>query len=276
MTMFFVLIIIGAGPDSLWSTEYKYVQQGLELLNLKTEDLGYDKQWIPDNFRLRVVSDLMNQPLSVPDYVLGSGRELKKFTKAAEYLVFTNRELTGKSMSPDAITGKTLEAAVRNIFSKTEAHLIKAFQKLTPAQRDSLIFTAPALWSDEADSLIKGNAGALQKEFGDPYNIKDTLKMVDLLRLSRMVDIAELHCAGATLVQGVEGLASMLTELFKSNKPESLQVDGVKGDVYAVIELSNNRKVVIGGPGRNLYTGDFAGIIDLGGNDVYEGRAGAP
>lgn len=273
MAILFFLIITGAGPDSIWSTEYKYVQQGLELLNLKTEDLGYDKQWIPDSFRLRVVSDLMNQPLSVPDYVLRSGRELAKFTKAAEYLAFTNRELNGKTISADPIAGKNMEDAIRDIFTKTEARLAKAFRNLTPAQRDSLIFTAPALWSDEADSLIKGNAGALQKEFGDPYNIKDTLKMVDLLRLSRMVDIAELHCAGATLVQGVEGLVPMLSEQLKSKNTLPLRVDGVEGEVYAVIELTGKRQVVIGGKGRNVYTGDFCGIIDLGGNDVYEGRA---
>jgi len=275
MAIFLILLISGIGPDSLWSTEYKYVLQGLELMNLKTGDLGYDKQWIPDSFRLRIVSDLMNRPLSVPDYVLKSGRELAKFTKAADYLVFTNRELNGKSISADAIAGKNLEDAIRDIFGKTEARLAKAFRNLTPVQRDSLIFTAPALWSDEADSVVKGNAGALQKEFGDPYHIQDTLKMVDLLRLSRLVDIAELHRAGATLVQGVEGLMPMLGELVKSKKPDPVRIDGVEGDVYAVIELPNQRQVVIGGTGRNLYTSDFAGIIDLGGNDVYEGRVAA-
>jgi hypothetical protein len=273
MAIFFILMLVNAGPDTLWRTEYNYVLRGLELMNLTPADLAYDKQWIPDSFRLKIVSDLMNRPLEVPDYVLRSGRAVANCVKAADYLAFTGRELTGKTIAADAVTAADLETAIRDIFAKTEARLEKAFQGLSPAQRDSLIFTAPALWADEADSLVKGYAGALQKEFGDKYGIKDTLRMVDVLRLSKKIDVAELHAAGKTLVQGVEGLMPLLGGLIKSKKPEPIRVDGVEGDVYAVFDLPGKRRAVIGGPGRNVYTGDFCAIIDLGGNDVYEGRA---
>ena len=62
-------------------------------------------------------------------------------------------------------------------------------------------------------------------------------------------------------------------ELLKNGKPVPVHVDGAEGGIYAVYDLPGNRRVVVGGPGRNVYTGDFAGIIDLGGNDLYEGRA---
>lgn len=259
-------------PDTLWQTEYKYVLEGLRLMNLTPSDLEYDKQWIPDSFRLKVVSDLLDHPLWVPDYVLYSGREVKKCIRASDYPCFTCRELTQKTIQADAFKARDLEGLIRETFSLTQGHLDKAFEKLSKAERDSLIYTAPSLWADEADSLVHGYAGALQKEFG----IKDTgdsLKLVDVLRLAKKVDIVELHRAGADLAEGVERMIPFAKELLKNGKPIPVHVDGVEGDIYAVYDLPGNRRVVVGGPGRNVYTGDFAGIIDLGGDDLYLGRA---
>ena len=79
LLLFFQLVY--ATPDSLWKVEHEYILEGLKLMNLTPLDLEYDKQWIPDSFRLQVVSDLMNHPLEVPDYVLKSGRSIKGCSK---------------------------------------------------------------------------------------------------------------------------------------------------------------------------------------------------
>jgi hypothetical protein len=262
-------------PDTLWRVERQHVLEGLRLMNLTPADLEYDKQWIPDSFRLKVVSDLLDHPLWVPDYVLYSGREVKKCTRASDYPCFTCREITQKTIQADAFKARDLEGLVRETFTLTQGHLERAFGKLSKAERDSLIYTAPTLWSDEADSLVHGYAGALQKEFGR-RDTGDSLKRVSVLRLAKRVDIVELHRAGATLAEGVERMIPLAKELLKNGKPVPVHIDGVEGDIYAVYDLPENRRVVVGGPGRNVYTGEFAGIIDLGGNDLYEGRvAGA-
>lgn len=272
MIPIFLLFIAGASPDSLWQVEYKHILEGLKLMNLDQSDLEYDKQWIPDSFRLKVVSELMGHPLNVPDYVLKSGQELRKCSRAADCLSFTGQELTGTRIQASTFRAGDLEGIVREVFALTEAHLDKAFKNLSKAERESLTYTLPSLWADEADSLVHGYAGALQREFG-MRDTGDSLKLLDLLRLAKKVNLIELHSAGVTLALGVEKIVPVAKRLLKTEKPFVVQVEGVEGDVYAVFELPGKRQAVIGGPGRNIYTGDFAAIIDLGGNDIYEGRA---
>ncbi len=273
MSLLFVLALLNAPADTLWKVEYDYLLQGLELMNLSTKDLEYDKQWIPDSFRLKVVSDLMNRPLEVPDYVFSSGRDLKSCKRAADYFTFASRQITGKEARADAFKTRDVEGRIKEIFVLTQGHLDRAFAKLSAGQKDSLCYTAPALWSDEADSLEKGYAGALEREFGAARDTGYALKMVDLLKLSQNVDVTELDRAGATLAEGVEGLIPLAKELAKQGNLPDLEVDGVVGGICAVYDLGGGRKAVIGGPGPNIYTGDFAVIVDLGGNDIYEGRA---
>jgi hypothetical protein len=273
MSLLFCLLLVSAPPDSLWQVEYNHILEGLSLMNLTPADLEYDKQWIPDSFRLKVVSDLMNHPLTVPDYVLASGRKVRACKHAADYFSFISKEITEKDAKPDQFSAKNIDGRIKEIFTLTEKHLDKAFAKLSAAERDSLLYNAPTLWSDEADSLERGYAGALQKEFGVTRDTTFGLKMVSLLRLSQKVDVAELNRAGATLAEGVEGLIPLAKELIKQGNSSGLTVDGVEGQVYAIIDVGNGRKAVIGGPGDNVYKDDFAAIIDLGGNDVYEGRA---
>ncbi len=273
MSLTLVFAILAAPVDTLWKTEYEYILEGLELMNIAPEELGYDKLLRDDSFRLEIVNDLMNNPLDVPDYVLLSGKEVREFYRPSDYLRFTCLELTGKRFRSEKIKAADIEGAVKEVFELTSQHLDKAFEDLTEAERDSLLYTAPALWSDEADSLEDGYAGALHKEFGIERDTSYGLKLVDLLRLSQKMDMAELHRAGATLANGVEQLIPMAKELLEQGNPPQVQVEGVEGVVYAVYDLPDGQKCVIGGPGHNTYTGDFAVIIDLGGNDTYEGRA---
>ncbi|TKJ43640.1 hypothetical protein CEE36_02860 [candidate division TA06 bacterium B3_TA06] len=273
MSLTLVFAILAAPIDSLWQTEYEHILEGLQLMNLEVSDLGYDKLWREDSFRLEIVNDLMNNPLDVPDYVLLSGKEIRELYRPSDYLRFTCLELTGKRFRSEKIKAADIEDAVKEVFELTSQHLDKAFEDLTEAERDSLLYTAPALWSDEADSLENGYAGALHKEFGIERDTSYGLKLVDLLRLSQKVDIRELHVAGASLADGVEQIIPMAKELLAQENPPQVQVEGVEGVVYAVYDLPDGQKCVIGGPWHNTYTGDFAVIIDLGGNDVYEGRA---
>ncbi|NLI98712.1 HEAT repeat domain-containing protein [bacterium] len=276
MIILVLISIITAAPDTFWNVERDYLLQGLELMNLSAKDLEYDKQWIPDSFRLKAVSNLMDKPLYVPDYVIGAGERVKGCISPSEYFSMTSEEITGRTASPESPKSKDVEQKIKEIFALTDKHLQKAFAGLSSAERDSLLYTAPALWSDEADSLQKGYAGALEMEFGVPRDTGYGLKLVNLLRLSKKVDVYELNVAGATLAEGVEGLIPLAERLLEQENPPDTQVDGVEGIVYAVYDLGNGQKAVIGGPWRNVYTANFAVIVDLGGNDIYEGRvAGA-
>lgn len=273
MELVLFLALASATPDSLWQVEYEHIVEGIGLMNMTVEDLGYEKKFRADSFRLDVVNRLMDNPLEVPNYVLGSGRELKAIERPSGYFSFTSQKLIGKSVKPDRFRSSDIPGLVTEIYNLTSTHLDGAFKELTSAERDSLLYTAPALWSDEADSLKKGYAGALHAEFGAQRDSSWGLKLTDLLRLSRKLDLAELNAAGATLAEGVEKLIPLARQLLAEENPGQVEVDGAEGVIYAVYALPGGGKAIIGGPGHNVYTGDFAVIVDLGGNDVYEGRA---
>ncbi len=268
--------LISAAPDTVGAVDFGYIRQGLEILNLTSADLGYDKQWIPDDFRLPIVSRLLDRPLDVPGYVLGAGDQVRACIRLADYPAYCGRELSRRQITFSSPTGADVESAVKNLVRDVNIRLDRAFAGLTAAQQESLIYTAPALWSDEADSLVKGNAGSLQAEFGNRFGITDTLKMMELLRLSKKVEIAALHEAAATLCAGAERLLPLIQDLMKKRTPVISTDPGVTGTVYAIIDIPGQGRAVVAGPDRNVYTVDFSVIIDVGGNDVYEGRcAGA-
>jgi hypothetical protein len=273
MALVLMIGLMTAAPDSLWQVEYDHILEGLELMNLTVGDLGYEKKLRADSFRLEIVNQLMDNPLETPDYVLESGRSLKDVENVSGYFDFTCREITERGIKPDKFKSADIEGLVAEIYALTGAHLEEAFAELSAEERDSLIYTAPALWSDEADSLQDGYAGSLHKEFRVKRDTSYGLSLVDLLRLAQKVDVRELHGAGAALADGVELLIPLAEELLNLENPPQIQVQGVDGAVFAVYELPHGEKAVIGGPWHNVYTGDFAVIVDLGGNDVYEGRA---
>ncbi|MGB9722128.1 MAG: HEAT repeat domain-containing protein [bacterium] len=263
-------------PDTLWQVEQNYVYEGLKLLNLSKIDLEYDKHWIQDSFRLKVISDLMDHPMSVPDYVLYSGKQVKTITRISGYIDFCASEIMGKRITTERFESKGLIPLITETFNLTKFHLDKAFVRLSPAETDSLIYTAPTLWADEADSLEWGYAGALHKEFGVERDTGTRLETVQLLKLAKKIDIYELHIAGSILTQGIEKIKEVTEKLFSQENLTYKEIPGVKGPVYEVFELPGGFKGVIGGVDDNIYYDDFAIIIEPGGNDTYLGRcAGA-
>lgn len=270
------LLSASLGPsDTLWEVEYQHIVEGLELMNLDFEDLSYEKKMRPDSFRLEIINELMDYPLRVPDYVLFSGGEVSSYYSPAGYLEFTCREMMGRKFRRDKFTSSDIEGLINEIFALTGDHLEKAFRDLNHDERDSLIYTLPTIWAEEGDSLEDYYAGALHAELGMDRDTGFGLDLVHLCQLANRIDVIELHAAGGALVDGVETLIPLAEQLLLEENPPQVSIDGVEGVVYAVYDLANDSRCVIGGPWRNVYTGDFAVIIDLGGNDVYEGRAGA-
>lgn len=275
LILFFISIL--DKPDSIWQIENRYIIDGLRLLNLSKIDLEYDKEWIKDTFRLEIVKNLMARPLSVPDYILKTGKKINDFHFISDYVNYCAHEITGKDLTINInLSEKDLIPLIIEIFNLTKKHLDKAFIKLNSAERDSLIYTAPSLWADEADSLERGYAGALHKEFGIARDTGTTLETVQLLNLAQKIDIYQLHLAGFTLVRGIEKIRAIVESLSTQGNLSYKELKGVRGPVYETFELPGGNKGVIGGIDDNIYYGDFAVIIDLGGNDTYSGRcAGA-
>ncbi|MBK6766001.1 MAG: HEAT repeat domain-containing protein [bacterium] len=164
--------------------------------------------------------------------------------------------------------------------SLAEGYRKQAFDSLTPDQRQALLLALPLWFEDEdapADDSLKGS---LYRAFGiDP----DTTQMVDadsVLTLLARVNRGALSAAGYALLKGVALMSGQMPSFPPKpepakpkgkNAPAEPKLIGVEGEVLFHQETPLGRWVV-GGPGPNRYTEEFAVIIDLGGDDRYVGR----
>jgi hypothetical protein len=85
-----------------------------------------------------------------------------------------------------------------------------------------------------------------------------------LSEYGQVMDYGTLFQAALIILKAVDGFSVSGVKLSNETK----RVDGVQGDVLYYEEFDYGR-VVVGGNDTNVYCGDFAVIIDLGGDDTY-------
>jgi hypothetical protein len=129
----------------------------------------------------------------------------------------------------------------------------KVFESLSEEKRFAL-----------ADTAIK----AVLREETNP-DLKEMMKVSLTVNYKKLFSVVLdlLRHLTATNLEALKTSASSLTSIKD-------KVDGVEGDVL-YLEKTPFGRIVIGGKGKNRYIGDdFLLIIDLGGDDVYEGATG--
>jgi hypothetical protein len=259
--------------------EMGYLDDALRSFNLTPQELGFDKKWARDDtFRLSLITRLMDNPLEVPEFIAGEGGycdsidelSLSRFALHQSRLVdapvsqkalaaFGEKERS--SFHSDALPEEINQAVsiVLAAFGRATPHMKLATEKLTERELELLLVNGPVIWCEdtlEAESL----KGILFEEKGLAFDTTE-LEPDSMLHYITKIDRKELHTAFVIVQQGVE-------EAFRI-------LEGVPhGDEEGVLfEASlDYGAVVIGGTGTNHYTGDYALIIDLGGDDRYTGR----
>jgi hypothetical protein len=101
---------------------------------------------------------------------------------------------------------------------------------------------------NEAERMLQGLLAA-----GDKINSEHLLAAFE--NLSRMMDTTWLHA----FVQHLPANRQLVDQ----------HAPGVEGSII-MAWMTPSGRCVIGGPGPNRYTGDFAFILDVGGDDVYD------
>jgi len=279
----------GGGTVLLDSLELKYIKRALRAINMTPRDLEYFKEWAgPDSFRLRRVSQLMKKPLKVPGYTDMTRESVKTLSDSLpSLLLFMGRETDLKppydrkellkrvakrleerstvwSDSVKAfIDDSTLVSGLSILLAGNEisSQLIdSAFIELTLGERDTLLREAIFLWSDEDDSTDDTLKGVLPREFGVEIDTSGEIKAKEILKIAQKIKREKILEAG--LVSFV-ALSEALQDIQKASRREFL--------IEREISLG---RIAIGGIGENMYRGDYALIVDLGGDDHYEGRIG--
>lgn len=295
--------------SSLPDSEMTYVIRALKAQGIELPELGFEKKWATDSiFMLKVVKDLLDHPLRTPRYadstkyitdhlsdnlpalLLYQAQQLD-IPISANDTIALNKAITKKigipntEPLPKALSKSLL--LISNAFDVGDKYLKQAIKKISQEEITKLLIQAPILWGDEDDSSEHYLKGELHREFGIEVDTSQKLTGDTLLPIMAKLDRRPLTLAGmaaALAVNKVRNIITNDTSLFSLDSlclmetlPSPLlrkkTVPAIKGSVY-YYEETKMGKFVIGSEEDNVYKGDFALIIDLGGNDKYYGRTG--
>jgi HEAT repeat protein len=247
----------------------------LAYLHLEPFELGFEKAWVKDDtFKLKVIDHLLDNPLDLPDYVEKTVEIAdSSIDDPVKFLEFASKQL-GCELGDVVIENP--EAAIYLLESamiEAEKYRKQALAKLDEMELHDLIMSVPGLWKDEEDSEIELLKGAWQREF---HAEVDTSRSVDkdrLLNIVKKIDRVALNKAGMIF-------SEIVWEIFQNTnwEEEDLAVPnhvlmGIQGEILMHLDTTLG-SIVIGGKGDNVYSDDYAIIIDLGGDDTYRCRAG--
>ena len=287
------LVLISSGlpqehPDSV---DYKKVQsdammEALNLLEIEPFELGFDKLWATDSTRLKRVEDMMNNPLAIPEYVTDWGEILDFIDHDFATGIFEiSKDLDAPVDASEVASLRTptfihppsdplwCHRAIHEIwagFGRATPWLNKAMYSLSESDREAVLMIAPSLWEDEDDSTDNGLKGALHRSYGIEI---DTSRKVDadtLLHISAKFDRHALLMGAIAVLNGIRNAMPYLDTLTTIEaKKESESISG-----KCILNIARTfGNTVIGGPEDNVYNGEYAVIIDVGGNDTYNGRS---
>ncbi len=267
----FPIILSAQILDSLTTT---VLDSCLNYLHLERYELGFEKAWAKDDtFKLKIVDHLLDNPLELPVYVEETVNTIKE-SRIKDLIEFVAKQLDSEVDENLVHISNSLtepEDFIVNALDQAEPYLHEFYSKLDTLELHDLIMSAPNLWCGEDDSEDLALKGSWQQEFNV---FADTARSVDkdrLLNIMKKLNRSSLYTAGLIFLQAVEELQF---ENFKNlDMNNNVSFEGADGEIIHYAQTKYG-ELIIGGKGENVYSRDFAFIIDLGGNDIYRCRAG--
>ena len=231
-----------------------YLDSSLAFVGLNAEDLTFRNDFTArDPYRFALIDSLLEQPLDAVGFVLS--RENEFWGRSLENVVLPLIRLYG--FQTEASTGDLIERLntchelLCDVYSDVPAHLGSVFEQLTvfsPEPTGSI--EEEKAYERQYDSLVSYlDVHAESIDYEKIFNAAlDILCAVDAVEMDEFVH-SHVHPSART-----------------ARKPS--KVRGVTGRVVYYREFDFGR-FVVGDSGDNTYSGDFAVIIDLAGNDRY-------
>ncbi len=289
LILLFVMQVIPASGQMLDSFDRAMVDSALKMLKLTPEELGFDKSWVEDDtFKIAIVEELLSNPLALPGYVdetmamLDSNvlRPFDLLTFVSEQLAVDPNKKPLKPPKPIDIEFNTDDPFKLWItaLEQAEPYRRNFYAELDSLELHDLIMAAPTMWGDDDDSTNEERVGSWQREFNVPVDTSREVNSDRLLDIIKQLDMDELFKAGLIVVPTAQKMArgfGQSRDGWLEKQPLTEPIEGVIGSVLLYQETEWG-KFIVGGSDDNIYTGDFALIIDVGGDDIYRGRvAGA-
>ncbi len=275
--LFHLLLSLVAVSPALDSLESAWLDTAMFYLNITPHDLSYPKIWVKSpEFLTEISRRCLNAPLTAPaiadsieDAVLNSADEWPKLVEFLASLLDENIEKPAPEWKPYPVPDSVpefLRRPLAELLGRIQAALsvgAHAFDSLTDGEIDTLLSDAIYFWTDEDDTLDDTLRGWLNRELGVPAPFPpgdttsippETLKM-----LWKKIDLPRLFDGYALFLSAVKAFL------------------GEVGEVDTAFQMAfraGSWRVCLGGNSGNVYQ-DCDIVIDLGGDDIYRGRAGA-
>jgi hypothetical protein len=174
-------------------------------------------------------------------------------------------------MEPKSLGPQPLDVLLPAMIS-ANSHLNRAFAGISEEERRFIALHAAVLLDEEEFDPDKP-IDVRDREAEEEETLGD-----ELLRIAGLVDYEEIALAGAVIARAVDRAIPMaeadpasLPRRHVTTPGESVfESDLVGGDVLNVLETEAG-VVILGGPGRTIYRSGAALVIDVGGDDIYQG-----
>jgi hypothetical protein len=236
------------------------------------ERYNEDELW-DNGFRLNLFRYLHRDPLKLIPVIEKRTEQINRLSETAGLAELLG-EATGLLDEEPAFDRKGFPQSndrqshidyVKALLERSLEYRQKAFAQLSPDEIAFLEDQLPLLMHRFAHSYYIDRPN-------DPDDKTVNLKIIEL---ARKVDYQKLFMSGLVLAElADEHWLSIFKQIMLTESgtlPE--EINGISGDIL-YFGSTKAGPVVIGGPGRNIYKIPAAAIIDLGGDDLYLGRAG--
>jgi len=225
-----------------WSA---YLDSSLVYIGLTRQDITFrDDYTIRDEYRFAIVDELLVNPLGTIDFLIDM--DTLFWTSSEEKIL---DELIGLYDFKVSYRQTDFETALRKCYGLIN----NAFEK-TPVELSG-VFEELSVFSPELTSSIEQEREDTEQNDSLVNYLKEHAGQVDYEKLFT----AQAYLLGAALSyqKWVEGLDR-----------QHQSVEGVEGNVvfYKRYEFG---EIIVADTGKNVYSRDFAVIIDLGGDDIY-------
>ena len=257
--------------DSLSTT---VLDSCLNYLHLERNELGFEKAWAKDDtFKLKIVDYLLDNPLELAKYVEETV-ETVRGSSIDDLTEFITKQLDieiDETFEYHSINSLKPEDIIVNSLDQAEPYLKKFYSKLDTLEIHDLIMSVPNLWCGEDNPEDIALKGSWQREFNVTVDTSRSIDKDRLLNIIKKLDRGSLHIAGLIFIDLIEELQHKNFENLEIIRNGN--IEGAEGEILYYAQTKYG-ELIIGGKGENIYSRDFAFIIDLGGDDTYRCRAG--
>lgn len=288
LSITWVVAASGAAQDRTPGQEQFGLENLTEYLGLKLSDLAFRSDYTePDSLRLKLVADLMRDPLSTREYIasLKNGHvkgqpDILTGVLHAD-MALEHQTERGRPHRPnlaelqDHYTLVYTNLALNGLLTKVAAYLEAVFPGSTALALPDLTAGQRKFLTTELCSVVTMNVGDefLSVEASDSLeNIKDKY-VEEFVKFAPRIQKDPIVAAGIDCIRDIlPDIAAIRGELTSSGSTEKiLATTGyVPKDLISADYLGRQPGWQIGGPGNDYYKGDYWFILDVGGDDVYD------